>query len=62
VLAAFDRLALALTVAGARLVGKSGLGRVLDWIRRTHGELVGLVAGPRRLSPAMAFGARAPPR
>lgn len=51
-----EHLGEALQRSGAALVSKSGLGRVLEWHHRTHGEAVHLVVEPRSFSPAMALG------
>lgn len=54
VLDAFEVLGAALVHAGVAFVERTGLGRVLGWQHRAHGDVFGLVAGPRRFSPAMA--------
>jgi len=56
VLAAFEVLGAGLVRSGVAVVERSGLGRVLGWQHRAHGDVFGL-AGPR-FSPAMAFGGR----
>lgn len=56
VLAVLEALGAALVRRGVALVARTGLGRVLAWQHRLHGEVVGLVAEPRHLSPAMAIG------
>lgn len=58
VLDAFEVLGAALVRAGVALAERTGLGRVLGWQHRAHGDVFGLVAGPRRFSPAMAPGGR----
>jgi hypothetical protein len=58
VLGALERLGVALAQASVALVERTGLGRVLGWQYRGHGIALGLVAGPRRFSPAMAPGGR----
>ena len=58
VLGAFELLGAALVRAGIAVVERTGLGRVLGWQHRSHGDVYGLVAGPRRFSPAMAPGGR----
>jgi hypothetical protein len=58
VLDALEVLGAALVRTGVTLVERTGLGRVLGWQQRTHGDVLGLVAGPRRFSPAMAPGGR----
>lgn len=58
VLDALEVLGAALVRAGVALVERTGLGRVLGWQHRAHGDVLGLVAGPRRFSPAMAPGGR----
>jgi hypothetical protein len=62
VLDALEMLGTALVRAGVAVVERTGLGRVLGWQHRAHGVVVGLVAGPRHLSPAMALGGRPPAR
>lgn len=54
VLDAFEVLGAALVRAGVAFIERTGLGRVLGWQHRAHGDALGLVAGPRRFSPAMA--------
>lgn len=56
VLAALEELGAALIRRGVELVSRTGLGRVLEWQRREHGDVVQLVAEPRSLSPPMALG------
>ena len=58
VLDALEVLGAALVRAGVTFVERTGLGRVLGWQHRAHGDVLGLVAGPRRFSPAMAPGGR----
>ena len=58
VLEAIELLGAALVRAGIAVVECTGLGRVLGWQHRSQGDVYGLVAGPRRLSPAMAPGGR----
>jgi hypothetical protein len=58
VLDALEVLGAALVRAGVALVECTGLGRVLGWQHRAHGDVLGLVAGPRKFSPAMAPGGR----
>lgn len=58
VLDALEVLGAALVRAGLVFVERTGLGRVLGWQHRAHGDVLGLVAGPRRFSPAMAPGGR----
>jgi len=57
VLAALEEVGAALVRRGVELVSRTGLGRVLEWQYRLHRVLLGLVAEPRRFSPAMALGA-----
>lgn len=59
VLVALEHLGLSLMHRGLVLAARTGLGRVLGWQYATHGDVYGLVAGVRRLSPAMALGGRA---
>ncbi len=56
VLAALEQLGTALVRRGLALAARSGLGRVLGWQRAVHGDVIGLVAEPKSLSPAMALG------
>jgi hypothetical protein len=56
VLAGLEQLGAALLARGLSLAGRTGLGRVLGWQYDLHGDAYGLVAGVRRLSPAMALG------
>jgi hypothetical protein len=58
VLDALEVLGAALVRAGVAFVERTGLGRVLGWQHRVHGEVLGLVAGPRKFSPAMVSGGR----
>src|SRR5262245_6142624 len=58
VLDALELLGGVLVRAGVAVVERTGLGRVLGWQHRRHGDVYGLVAGARRLSPAMAPGGR----
>ncbi len=62
VLDALEVLGAALVRAGVGVVERTGLGRVLGWQHRAHGGVLGLVAGARRFSPAMAPGGRRPTR
>lgn len=55
VLHALEDLGEALVRAGLVLASKTGLGRLLEWRHRHHGEVVHLVAEPSRFSPAMAL-------
>jgi hypothetical protein len=59
VLAVLEALGAALVRRGVARRARTGLGRVLEWQHRLHREVVGLVAEPRRLSPAMAIGTTA---
>jgi hypothetical protein len=56
VLGGLEALGAALLRRGVELVSRTGLGRVLEWQHRAHGDVVHLVSQPRRLSPAMAIG------
>jgi len=56
VLVGLEALGTALMRRGLDLVSRTGLGRVLEWQHRAHGDVVHLVSEPRRLSPAMAIG------
>jgi hypothetical protein len=58
VLAGFEALGAALARVGVTAVERTGLGRVLGWQHRRHGDVYGLVAGPRSFSSAMAPGGR----
>jgi len=58
VLGALEVLGATLVRVGVAVVERTGLGRVLGWQHRAHGVAVALVAGPTRLSPAMAPGGR----
>ena len=55
-LAALEALGAALIHRGLAFVERTGLGRVLGWQHAAHGDVYGLVAGPRQLSPRMALG------
>jgi hypothetical protein len=55
VLGALEHLGAALLRRGVECVEHSGLGRVLGWQHRVHGEFVQLTRPPDRLSPAMAL-------
>jgi hypothetical protein len=55
VLAALESLAAALVRRGVACAERSGLGRVLGWQHRAHGDVVQLTRPPDRLSPAMAL-------
>lgn len=55
VLAALEVLGGALVRRCVACAERSGLGRVLGWQRRAHGDVVGLTRPPDRLSPAMAL-------
>lgn len=55
VLQALEYLGEAMVRAGVTLASKTGLGRLLEWRHRHHGEVVHLVAEPSRFSPAMAL-------
>lgn len=56
VLAAFEALGAVLVRCGVDLASRTGLGRVLEWQHRMHGDVVYLVVEPRSLSPTMALG------
>lgn len=56
VLAALEELGAALVRRGVELVSRTGLGRVLEWQRRAHGDVVYLTTEPNRLSPPMELG------
>jgi hypothetical protein len=56
VLAGLEQVGAALLRRGLSLAARTGLGRVLGWQYDLHGDAYGLVAGVRRLSPAMALG------
>lgn len=58
VLAGLEALGTVLVHVGIALVERSGLGRVLGWQHRQHGDVYGVVAGARSFSPAMAPGGR----
>lgn len=58
VLAGLEVLGTALVHVGVALVERTGLGRVLGWQHRQHGEVYGVVVGARSFSPAMAPGGR----
>jgi hypothetical protein len=53
---AFEELGAALVRRAVVLASRTGLGRVLEWQHRLHGDVVYLMAAPRCLSPAMALG------
>ncbi|MGH9993451.1 MAG: hypothetical protein ACREAZ_12615 [Nitrososphaera sp.] len=55
VLAALESLGAALVRRGVACAECSGLGRVLGWQHRAHGDVVQLTRPPERLSPAMAL-------
>lgn len=59
VLMALEQLGLALVHRGIALAARTGLGRVLGWQHKVHGDVYGLVAGVRQFSPAMALGGEA---
>jgi hypothetical protein len=56
VLAGLEQVGAALLRRGLSLVARTGLARVLSWQYEQHGDVYGLVAGVRQLSPAMALG------
>jgi hypothetical protein len=58
VLAGFEALGAALAHVGVAAMERTGLGRVLGWQHRRHGDVYGLVAGHRSFSSAMAPGGR----
>jgi hypothetical protein len=58
VLAGFEALGAALLRVGVAVVERTGLGRVLGWQHRRHGDVYGVVCGPRSFSSAMAPGGR----
>ena len=58
VLAGFEALGTALVRVGVAAVERTGLGRVLGWQHRRHGDVYGVVGGPRSFSSAMAPGGR----
>ncbi len=58
VLAALEHLGAALVRRGLALAARTGLGRVLGWQHAEHGDVYGLVAGTRHLSPGMAIEGR----
>lgn len=58
VLAGLEALGAALARVGVAAVERTGLGRVLGWQHRRHGDVYGLVCGPRSFSSAMAPGGR----
>ena len=60
VLAGLEALGAALVRVGVGAVERTGLGRVLGWQHRYHGDVYGLVRGPRSFSSAMAPGGRPP--
>jgi len=55
-LAALEHVGAALVRRGQEFLERTGLGRVLGWQHAAHGDVYGLVAGVRCLSPAMALG------
>lgn len=60
VLDALERLGAVLIRGGRKLGARSGLGQVLEWQHRTHGEVVGLLvqfATPLFQSPSLVRGA-----
>lgn len=61
VLAGLEALGAALVRVGVAAVERTGLGRVLGWQHRRHGDVYGLVRGPRSFSSAMAPGGRPTP-
>jgi hypothetical protein len=58
VLDALEVLGAALVRTGIAIVERTGLGRVLGWQHRGHGEVFGLVSKRQKFSPAMALGGR----
>jgi hypothetical protein len=58
VLAGLEALGTALVRAGVAFVERTGLGRVLGWQHRRHGDVYGVVRGSRSFSSAMAPGGR----
>lgn len=58
VLAGLEALGAALVRVGVAAMERTGLGRVLGWQHRRHGDVYGLVHGPRSFSSAMAPGGR----
>src|SRR5262249_40987339 len=58
VLAGLEALGTALLRVGVAAGERTGLGRVLGWQHRRHGDIYGLVHGPRSFSSAMAPGGR----
>lgn len=58
VLMALEVLGAALVRVGVTVVERTGLGRVLGWQHRCHGDVYGLVTGPTKFSPAMVPGGR----
>ena len=58
VLAGLEALGTALVRVGVAAVERTGLGRVLGWQHRHHGDVYGVVGGPRSFSSAMAHGGR----
>lgn len=56
VLIALEHLGEALLRSGLALASRTGLGRVLEWQLRQHGDVIHLVVEPRSLSPGMALG------
>jgi hypothetical protein len=55
-LVALEHVGAALVRRGIVVAERTGLGRVLGWQHAEHGDVYGLVAGVRSLSPAMASG------
>lgn len=58
VLAGFEALGAALARVGVAAMERTGLGRVLGWQHRRHGDVYGLAGGHRSFSSAMAPGGR----
>ena len=58
VLAGLEALGAALVRVGVVAVERTGLGRVLGWQHRRHGDVYGVVRGLRSFSSAMAPGGR----
>jgi hypothetical protein len=56
VLTVFEELGAALVRRGVELCCRTGLGSVLEWQYRRHGDVIHLVAEPRSLSPPMVLG------
>jgi|CXWL01.1.fsa_nt_gi transposase-like protein len=61
VLHALEMLGEALLESGAKLISKSGLGRLLEWQHRTQGDVIHMVSEPRSFSPGMALGGQGVP-